>query len=172
MPTYLINGPSGTGKTSVGNELKKRGYSVFDTDESFGYYANLETEEVVEFPGENVTEEWYSKYGWIWDRVKVEKVLSNKTDTIFFCGGSLNESIYYPKFTSIIRLVVTPEVLVQRIQSRKGDEHTNNPAFIERMVKFLETARADAEKLGWIVVDTSSKTAKASVDEILSRLEI
>lgn len=172
MTAYLINGPSGTGKTSIGNELEKRGYTVVNTDEALGYYANLATEEAVEFPGDDVTELWYSKNGWIWDKKKFNKLLSESTDITFFCGGSLNEPAFYPQFSNVVRLVVSPDVLVQRIQSRKGDKNTNNPYFIKLMLDALKTARADAEKLGWVVVDTSHKSVKTSTDETLTRLGI
>lgn len=168
MSVYLINGPSGSGKTSIGAELQERGFRVIDTDEKFGYYANLETEEPAEFQHKNVTEDWYKHHGWIWDKQKVEEVINNATETTFFCGGSLNESIFYPRFNRIFRLIVTPETLVARIKKRGNDKHTNNPVFIARMLKFLETAKADGEKSGMVVIDTSAKTVSESTDELLS----
>lgn len=41
MTAYLINGPSGTGKTSISRCLQERGFRVINTDEEFGYYADL-----------------------------------------------------------------------------------------------------------------------------------
>lgn len=168
MSIYLINGPSGTGKTSIGNELQKRGYKVIDTDQEFGYYADLNTEAPVKFPGELVTEAWYSQYGWIWDSKKVEKTLNEAHGMFFLCGGALNESPFYPRFDKIFRLIVDPVTMKKRLRSRKGDEHTNNPKFIARMLDFRVTAEDDAHKMGWVVINTSHKTVSESVDEILS----
>jgi shikimate kinase len=152
MSVYLINGPSGSGKTSIGVELQARGFTVIDTDEQFGFYANLETEQPVEFQGSNVTEEWYRQSGWIWNRKKVEEAIENATETTFFCGGSRNESTFYPKFARIICLDVSPEVLVNRLKDRQSDNHTNNPIFIARMLKFLEIAKADGKSLGVLLL--------------------
>lgn len=172
MSTYLINGPSGTGKTSIGKELAKRGYRVIDTDKAFGYYANLQTEKPVKFPGEDrVSPEWYAINGWIWRKKEVEKVLNEAKEVTFFCGGALNESQFYHRFTQIFRLIIDSETLVNRLSARVGDQHTNNPSFIARMVSFLEHAKSDAEKLGWVVIDTSKKSVEESVEEILAHVD-
>lgn len=172
MELYLINGPSASGKTSIGLELTKRGYKVINTDEEFGYCADLKTGEEVVFPdGQGATKGWYAKHGWIWNRDRFEQFLNNVTEPTFLCGGSLNEAEFYPKMTKIFRLVTSPEVLLARIKSRGDDVHTNNPEFIARMLKFLSHARSDAEQMGWAVVDTSTKSVTESTDEILSAIE-
>lgn len=172
MKLYLINGISTSGKTSIGTELEKRGYKVINTDEAFGYYAELETGTEVEFPGgQKATKDWYAKHGWIWNETRFEQFLNDMTQTTFLCGGSLNESQFYPKMTKIFRLVTTPEVFLERIKNRGNDEHTNNPEFIARMLEFLSHARSDAEKMGWLVIDTSKKTISESTDEILANIE-
>ena len=170
MSAYLINGPSGTGKTSIGHSLQHRGFRVINTDEEFGYYANLETEQEVKFPSEEVTEEWYKDNGWIWNKNKVEEVLSKGDEIIFLCGGSINENIFYPRFEKIFRLVVDADILIKRIESRGNDVHTNNPDFIARMLKFLKTAKSDGEKAGMVIIDTSKKSIDESTDELLSYL--
>ncbi|MBP6880574.1 AAA family ATPase [Candidatus Saccharibacteria bacterium] len=171
MSAYLINGPSGSGKTSIGDELQRKGFHVINTDEKFGYYANLKTEEAVEFPVDEVTEEWYRDNGWIWNRKKMEYTLTRTDEDIFLCGGSLNESSFYPRFEKIFRLVVDADILVARIKSRGNDGHTNNPDFIARMLNFLETAKLDGEKAGMIIIDTSRKSISESTDELLSYLQ-
>ncbi|HEU0266109.1 MAG TPA: AAA family ATPase [Candidatus Saccharimonadaceae bacterium] len=169
MPhTYLINRPSGTGKTSIGDELEKRGYRVINTDKAFGYYANLETRVPVTFPKHGIpNEKWYSTNGWAWDSEKVEKTLKKySSETVFFCGGSFNESYFYPQFTKIFRLHCSPEKLIERLTKRKGDSHTNNTYFIAKMLDLLETSENDAERLGWPVIDTTNKTIRQSANEI------
>jgi shikimate kinase len=167
MAVYLINGPSGSGKTSIGQELKERGLRVIDADEAFGYYANLQTEQAVEFPGNDVTEEWYKQNGWIWNRKKVEEVLDKTSETTFLCGGALNENLFYPRFKKVFRLITDAETLVKRIKSRGSNTHTNNPDFIAKMLKFLQTAKSNGEKAGMVIIDTSHKSVDESTDELL-----
>ncbi len=171
MPTYLINGYSGSGKTSIGTELHKRGYKVINTDEEFGYYGNFKTEEKVNFPGAGrVSAHWYKENGWLWNRELVDRALKKSSSIQFFCGGSWNESAFYPRFEKIFRLVVAPEVMTKRLKARSDDGHTNNSEFIAQMLKFSKVARTEAESLGWVVIDTSSKTVDQSADEILDQL--
>lgn len=168
MSIYLINGPSGSGKTTIGSELQKRGFRVIDTDEEFGHYANLDSGKEVKFPNGSVTEIWYSQNEWVWDKSKVKEVFDNATETIFFCGGASNENIFYPHFQKIFRLIVDADTLVQRIKDRGVDPHTNNPVFIAKMLKFLESAKSDGEEMGMVVIDTTNKSVGESTDELLS----
>lgn len=170
MAVYLINGPSGSGKTTLGFELQRRGYQVINTDEVFGYYANLQTEEEVEFPGtKHATPDWYKVHGWIWNIEKVRKAI-HASDTVFFCGGALNESQFYSDFAKIFRLHLSREDLLARLKARDNDQHTNNPVFIKRMLDFLSHSEHDAKQLGMIIINTSVSSIKEAADEIISEV--
>ena len=168
MGAYLIIGPSATGKTSLGWELSKRGYHTIDTDEAFGYYGNLETKAPVEFPGNTVTDEWYQQNGWLWQPDKLEQALSQaEKETTFFCGGALNEQEYYHRFSKIFLLYVAAETLKERLLKRVGDPHTNNPAFISRMLAYAAVTEDIAKKYGMVIINTTT-TINESADQILS----
>ena len=47
---YLIEGVSGTGKTTVAEELQRRGYHVIHGDRQFAYYGDPETGEPLDWP--------------------------------------------------------------------------------------------------------------------------
>ena len=64
--------------------------------------------------------------------------------------------------------MVDSNTLVTRIKKRGDDEHNNNPEFITKMLKFLETAKVDGEKLGMIIINTSVKSVNDSTDELLA----
>ena len=55
MTNYLIEGVSGTGKTTVCEELKNRGYKAVEADEEIAHYADpktgLPTEEKIQIIG-------------------------------------------------------------------------------------------------------------------------
>ncbi len=173
MSTYLINGPSTAGKTTIGKLLAKRGYKVIDTDQEFGHYANFETEQPVAFPSSgHPSADWYRVNGWIWDRKKVERAIQEgENQTVFFCGGAYNENHFYPQFNKIFRLHMTPEEFEKRIGARGEDPHTNNPNFRQRMIDFLKTSVQDATSSGMVIIDTSNAKPEDSVLEILSYVE-
>lgn len=171
MPVYLINGASGTGKTTIGRELEKRGFRVIDTDKSFGYFANLGTEEPVEYPKRDPDAKWYEINGWIWNRKKVEKILEEGThETIFLCGGSLNDDIFYHKMAAIFRLYTSPEILKKRLLTYENAKYTNSPAFVERMLDLVKRSKADAKMMSWYIIDTSNNTVEQSVNEIFRNI--
>ena len=79
---YLIEGVSGTGKTSVYHELIKRGYRAIDGDREVAYQGDPEIGE----PTKTKTHENH-----IWDVSRVVEITSDKEDdSVFFCGGSRN----------------------------------------------------------------------------------
>ncbi len=168
---FLINGPSTSGKTTIGNELVKRGYEVINTDDAFGYYANIKTEQPVEFPGYEVSEDWYEVNGWLWDKKKVEAVFGAASGVLFFCGGALNESAYYPRFSKVFRLHVNPDALEARLAERGEDPHTTNPLFKQRMLDMIERAEEDAKSLNQVLIDTSDRDLETTVDEILEHIQ-
>lgn len=92
---YLIEGVSGTGKTSVAEELQRRGYHVLHGDRELKYRGDPKTGEPVD---EHVHESEMDKAVWqqehhLWDIDKVKSVIADHSKAIsFFCGGSRNFS--------------------------------------------------------------------------------
>ncbi len=171
MSVYLINGASGTGKTAIGDELKRRGFRVIDSDKELSYFANLKTKEPVEYPKETPDEDWYKINGFIWSREKIEKVLSEgEKKTIFIVGAGVNDHEFYPRIAKIFRLYTEPEILVQRLSARPNDHPTNNPLFIEKMIKLVNASKLDAKTMGWELIDTSFDSVGRSVDKILGKI--
>lgn len=98
---YLITGRSGSGKTTVGEELRLRGFRVIDADQEF--VAGL-------IPGESP---------WVWDAAKVARALNDcESSDLFVCGGADNESEFWPLFDSIFVLKACYTVLAQRLFQR------------------------------------------------------
>src|SRR4030095_3247503 len=92
---YLIEGVSGTGKTSVAEELQRRGYHVIHGDRELKYRGDPKTGESVNEP---VHESERDKAVWqqenlLWAIDKVKSVIADRSKAIsFFCGGSRNFS--------------------------------------------------------------------------------
>lgn len=79
---YLIEGVSGTGKTSVCAELQRRGYHAIHGDRDLAYQGDPKTGE----PLEGFAHEHH-----IWDVDKVSALVADHRHAAsFFCGGSRN----------------------------------------------------------------------------------
>jgi hypothetical protein len=103
---YLIEGVSGTGKTTVCTELRRRGYQAIHGDRELVYRGDPETATDPETGTPTAT--WMSEHQ-IWDVEKVKG--SNQEEAVtFFCGGRgmfPNSSSYLTAFLSL-RSTLTP----------------------------------------------------------------
>src|SRR5688500_226156 len=99
MRNYLIEGLSGTGKTSVCNELQRRGYHAIHGDRELAYQGDPETGE----PTASLAHEHH-----IWHVAKVEALVADQDEAAtFFCGGSRNFSKFIDQFDGVLYLKLT-----------------------------------------------------------------
>ena len=95
---YLIEGVSGSGKTSVCNELRRRGYHAINGDRELAYQGDPETGTPVE---------GFAHEHHIWHVDKVKDLVDNRDEAVtFFCGGSRNFSKFIDWFDGVFVLDV------------------------------------------------------------------
>lgn len=93
---YLIEGVSGTGKTSVCDELQRRGYHAIHGDRVIAYQGNPKTGEPL--PG-------LAHKNHIWDVELVRAIAGDRRHAeSFFCGGSRNFGVLH----RCVRLGIRP----------------------------------------------------------------
>jgi broad-specificity NMP kinase len=115
---YLVEGGSGTGKSSVCDELQRRGYKAINGDRELAYQGDPET-------GER-TDGFVHEHH-IWDVDKVREIAANREDEVtFFCGGSRNFNKFIDLFDKVFVLDVDTETLKQRLDSRTADDWGGN----------------------------------------------
>src|SRR4051812_50119132 len=80
---YLIEGGSGTGKTSVCNELRRRGYQAINGDRELAYQGDPDTgEPLAGITGVSV------HHHHIWRVEDVKALAADRKEAVtFFCGG-------------------------------------------------------------------------------------
>jgi adenylate kinase family enzyme len=164
---YLIEGVSGTGKTSVAEELQRRGYHVIHGDRAFAYHGDPETGEPLEWPHKasmTDTAAWGHAH-WIWPVDKVKSLAADQRNAIsFFCGGSRNFHHFIDVFDEVFILDVDRETLKQRLASRSEDTFGGRPAE-QQLILRLHATKQDIPERG-ITLDASAPIRRA-VDEIL-----
>jgi len=153
---YLIEGVSGTGKTTVCNELQRRGYHAIHGDRELAYQGDPETGT----PTDGGTHEHH-----IWDVDKVKALVANQDDAVtFFCGGSRNFSKFIDLFNGVFVLEVDLDTLNCRLDQRPENEWGGKKSERELVVRLHQT-KEDIPKSG-IIIDATAPIEQV-VDEII-----
>jgi hypothetical protein len=152
---YLIEGGSGTGKSSVCRELRKRGHVAIDGDNELAYQGDPETGRRTDVAGHEHH---------LWDVDKVREIAANKEDEVtFFCGGSRNFTEFLDVFDKVFVLDVDTETLKQRLVNRDPDDWGGNDEQKDLILRLhatkegipegtvIDTARPIGEVVGAIV---------------------
>lgn len=153
---YLIEGVSGSGKTTVATELQRRGYHVIHGDRELAYQGDPKTGE----PTNGFKHEHH-----IWNVDKVRAIIADKGKAVtYFCGGSRNFSKFIDLLDGVFVLEVDIDTLNRRLEQRPDDEWGSKQS--ERdLVARLHRTKEDLPKNG-ITIDTSAPLSQV-VDEII-----
>jgi adenylate kinase family enzyme len=139
---YLIEGVSGTGKTTVAGELERRGYTVVHGDRVLASVGDPVTgKQLGSLPPKHVADspQWKHKH-WIWDEDKVRSLTADQDNTItFFCGGSRNLDRFVDLFDGVFILEVNAQTLKRRLEGRPEDEFGGRPDERELILRLHET---------------------------------
>jgi broad-specificity NMP kinase len=167
---YLIEGVSGTGKTTAAEELERRGYHVIHGDRTLAYYGDPETGEPLDRPAlasEADAIAWGNKH-WIWPVDRVRSLIADQNYAMsFFCGGSRNSRHFIDLFDEVFVLEIDLETLKGRLARRPEDEFGGKPderALIERLLATKEGIPRNA-----VSIDATAPVARV-VDAILSKV--
>src|SRR6516164_9880260 len=111
---------SGTGKSSLLDELAARCYRTVDTD--YGDY--FETVD-----GER-----------LWREDRVSALLSSAPDelpgVLFVQGTTRNQVLFYPRFHHIVLLSAPPEILAERLAIRTTNPYGKDPAELAEVLQY------------------------------------
>lgn len=155
---YLIEGLSGTGKTSVCDELHRRGYHAIHGDRELAYQGDPQTGA----PLGGFAHEHH-----IWDVDKVRALVADQSRAAsFFCGGSRNFDRFIDLFDGVFVLEADLDTLNRRLAVRPEDEWGGRASEREVLAR-LHATKEDLPKIG-VVIDATLPIARVA-DEILAR---
>jgi thymidylate kinase len=155
---FLIDGGSGTGKTTVCDELQRRGYQAIHGDRELR--AHPVSDEVAE-----------SHLPPIWDVAKVSALIANRDEAVtFFSGGCRNSSRFIDLLDGVFVLEIDDiDTVMRRIDKRVLVDPSDWGGRQEErgiIMRLHQTKEAIAP--GWAV--DASAPVESVVDEILRRV--
>jgi hypothetical protein len=144
---YLVEGLSGAGKSSVYEELIRRGYMAVSTDRAWKVDAES---------GRPMSSTWDEQRA-------VNELERPEPDVLFVCGSSSNRDRFLPYFTKIFNLRIDDDTMRRRLQERTNNDFGKEPEELEHM---LGLNRNDELPAGAIDVDATQPLAQV-VDDVL-----
>ena len=157
VKNYLIEGVSCAGKTTVCDELLRRGYQAIHGDRELAYRGDPVTGEPVDgnAPGHH-----------IWDIHKVRTLVSDQShDATFFCGGSRNSDLFIDLFDGVFILEIDLDTLNQRLATRPKDEWGGSASEGESFARLQHSTKEGLPKNATIIDATDPLSTV--VDKIL-----
>lgn len=157
---YLIEGASGTGKTAVCHELRRRGYSAINGDRELAYQGDPATGE----PRGDITGLAVHDHH-LWRVADVEALTADGLEPVtFFCGGSRNAEQFIHLFDGVFVLQIDGATLTARLDQRAEDEWGGTPEQRDLIVRLHRTGVGLPS--GGIVIDATVPITRV-VEEIL-----
>ncbi|HEY9290195.1 MAG TPA: AAA family ATPase [Microlunatus sp.] len=165
---YLVEGVSGAGKTTVAEELERRGHQVVHGDRVLARTGDPVTGRPLEEPIAGWSPEQKHRHH-IWNVDQVQTLVADNSQPLtFFCGGSRNFASFLDLFDGVFVLEVDIETLARRLDARPADEF-GNLSEERALVLRLHLTREDLPGAGVSIDATRSVTDV--VDEILRHVE-
>ncbi|KRE92930.1 nucleoside kinase [Nocardioides sp. Soil774] len=128
---FLVEGVSGTGKTSVCHELRRRGFHAVNGDTDLAYQGDP----VTGLPTGTVAHENH-----IWDLDRVRAIVGDRSEPVtFFCGGSRNHARFVDLLDGVLVLQVDRATLERRLDERPADEFGATPEQRALVLRVHET---------------------------------
>lgn len=118
-----ITGISGTGKTAIAKELKKKGFYVISIDEvpDLCIWVNKLTKEKVTYEAE-LSKDFIDTHDWVCDIEYLNKLIEKGTNPIFVLGIASNQNDFIHIFDKTFLLQCSPETFISRIENRADND--------------------------------------------------
>jgi broad-specificity NMP kinase len=175
MSLFLITGSASTGKTTICEVLKKKGYTAYDVDvDGLAKWTNLKTGYV--HPKSSIkksdrTPEFLAAHRWHVPRNDIQRLLhESESKTTFLCGhlGNLDEVV--DLFSGVFVLNIEDQTLRDRLCTRTGNDWGVQEHEIEQTLKNHHILNDKYKSMGAVIIDANQSPEQVTED-ILSKIQ-
>ncbi len=144
----LLTGMSGTGKSSVVRELRRRGFVAYDADDDG--YSEPDADGV-----------------WRWRTGKVSELLAGSGDKRLFFAGCADEQTRF-RWDLKILLMAPERVIVERLASRSTNSYGRSVEERERVLADLRDVEPLLRRSADVVIETTQPLADVADSVLLA----
>jgi adenylate kinase family enzyme len=169
----LVTGISGVGKSTVREELARRGFAAFDTDEDeIAQWTHKVTGRITPLIAEaHRTPEFLASNEWRAEPERVRDLADeNAGQNVFLCGAIGNEAEVWPLFDTVFCLSIDEVTLRHRLATRSTHNFGTKPHELELLLAWHEVIDDHYRGRGAIMID-ASRSPEHIADEILHALD-
>jgi broad-specificity NMP kinase len=173
MALIYITGTSGAGKSTVREELSRRGARAYDTDEDeIAQWVNKVTGEITPLIADaHRTPAFLAQNDWTADPERVRKLAKEReTRTVFLCGFIGNEDEVWSFFERVFLLSIDEATMRHRLLTRSAHDFGKRTHELELLLAWNEVVNEHYLHRGAIVID-ATKPPPFVADEILRALQ-
>ena len=173
MKKIYITGISGTGKTTIYDELISRGFAAISLDETDDLccWINKETKEKVETEVE-LNKDFTDTHSWVCDVKYLQKLLDNAmkngSDLVFILGVASNQNDFLDMFDKVILLQCMPDTFIHRLTHRTNNDFGKDKTVQEAVLGWYEEFENKLIERGAISINTEKHIAEV-VEEVLKQ---
>lgn len=169
MNKIFITGISGTGKTTIAEELKKRGYYVISIDETAGLcsWRNRDTNERVTRHVE-LNREFTDLHKWICDIDLLKEHMRTDSEIVFVLGMPSNREEIEGLFDRVLLLQCKPETFLLRLNTRTNNSFGRDESIQNNILERYESFENKMLKNGAISVNTD-RSIDEVVDDVINK---
>jgi hypothetical protein len=173
VPLVYVTGISGSGKSAVLHELRRRGHSAFGVDEDgYGRWLDRRTGEERTYPAENKAvdpHEWYADHRWVLDVDKIAE-LKRRVDRdgtlVFLCGVAAGDAEAWEYFDVVCALVIDEATIRSRIDLRDDSWFGKRPQELDQVLAWSVGYAETYQGFGAVIVD-ATKPLPVVVDAVI-----
>jgi shikimate kinase len=148
----LLTGMSGTGKSTVIDELAARGHKAVDLD-SDAFSEWVQTDGMADSAGTPVE----ANRDWVWRADRVQALLSTEDAKVLFVSGCApNMKPFLPQFDLVVLLSAPADVIIERLASRTNNSYGKQPDQVGRVLELMETVEPLLRRAADHKIDTGS----------------